>query len=152
MARLLSVLLLPSTVHGLYAALPRYAIEFPTDIVLHRAADEPAFVPSNVKTCTLNRLQGYSLNTPGYSHGHPGANQVRTTATWLNGSAVCPVHAQCILHGPTPDATSMLECIHNALSMHPQYMLNAGRLSCDGAGHQGPSLGFGGRRHQGSSR
>jgi hypothetical protein len=73
---------------ALVAELPRYPIEFPGTIVLHRAAGEPPFNRSAVKTCTLNRLRGFSLNTPGYAHGHNGANSVTATAEWLNESAV----------------------------------------------------------------
>ena len=68
--------LLPCPARGLTAARPRYAIEFPVDIVLLRGPSEPPFNKSAVKTCTLDRVRGYLLNTPGFAHGHPGENQV----------------------------------------------------------------------------
>jgi len=78
-------------VHGVAALTPsvtRQAIEFGEDILLVRDPGEPPLPASAVKTCTVNRERGFSLNTPGFADGMSGVNFVKTPASWLNDSAV----------------------------------------------------------------
>jgi hypothetical protein len=85
------ILLLPAGCLALTPSVARQAIEFGGDIVLTRdaAAGEPPFAnDGSVKTCTVNREHGYSLNTPGFADGMAGVNFVKTPASWLNASAV----------------------------------------------------------------
>ena len=85
---LLLLAILARDTHALSTSVSRQAIEFPEDIILLRAADEPPFPETAVKTCTLNREKGFSLLTPGFADGMPGVNFVKTPASYINDSAV----------------------------------------------------------------
>lgn len=107
---LLPFVLLAYGTHALSASVSRQAIEFPEDIILLRAADEPPFPETAVKTCTLNREKGFSLLTPGFADGMPSVNFVKTPASYINSSAVV-CHLQLATNAtghpiPTPAITA----------------------------------------------